>query len=722
MGFEDIVSRWTLTRSVMDTSAKGRKVIRRRSYLITEQQLGCHATWHWNAGAEETGDPRENPPTSGMARYDSHLGSPSVVDRPIMNAVMYLVVFGVVCTNRTTVSCNTATNRTGGLAVVDIGDPHIICRKCHAVLVPNVLLAASEQHAAVLSMSASTVHKLEEQKLEQIRFLTGKTRKTPEADTLPLTLSSGAISGQREWSLRTASMGMKSLVGILPDDYDGWRGFLGDLPFPQPLHSGASPHSPRFALIGSEDLYLKSNPNLCTPLYYVMTRCHYTGTDKNTKTYDVSNTWCVVESYAGITIARQMRREGRNGTTKIRVNCNSFVLESVIRRVRAALIACGEAKAGRVTSLPPSPATRGKELRRGWFGDEAGRRGWVEVKWCQRGGRREGRYRRCRAIRQSGALGRYLHPPRIDRSLAPPLFREVGNAARWRALFKNTLPPSAACHSATRCGSRRLHVDWQDIAVVISVPARATVAERLARSPPTNANRAQSPAGSPDFSKWESCQAIPLVSGFSRGSPASPLPSQFRHHHIFTSITLIVSEVLDPVHLPPGRTSFNLQPGHSRIFASGEHAGRCRWLAGFLRDLPFTPRFHSGTASGFWGSRDKGQWLTGTGFQDGRRPESGAPRTSALGQLVGSTVAERLARSPPTKANGVQSPAGSPDSRKWESGRTMLLVGGSSRGSPISDAPSFRCRSIFTSFSLIGSQDLAVKSHPNLFTHSSTSF
>ncbi|KAJ8894899.1 hypothetical protein PR048_000206 [Dryococelus australis] len=73
-------------------------------------------------------------------------------------------------------------------------------------------------------------------------------------------------------------------------------------------------------------------------------------------------------------------------------------------------------------------------------------------------------------------------------------------------------------------------------------------------------------------------------------------------------------------------------------------------------------------------------------------------------------------------ANRVQSPAGSPDFRKWESARTMPLVGGSSRGSLLSPAPSFRCRSIFISITLIGSQDLAVKSHPNFFTHALTRF
>ncbi|KAJ8884776.1 hypothetical protein PR048_010972 [Dryococelus australis] len=48
----------------------------------------------------------------------------------------------------------------------------------------------------------------------------------------------------------------------------------------------------------------------------------------------------------------------------------------------------------------------------------------------------------------------------------------------------------------------------------------------------------------------------------------------------------------------------------------------------------------------------------------------------------------------------------------------MPLVGGFYLGSPISPALSFRCCSILASITLIGSQDLAVKSHPNLFTHS----
>ncbi|KAJ8874344.1 hypothetical protein PR048_025190 [Dryococelus australis] len=79
--------------------------------------------------------------------------------------------------------------------------------------------------------------------------------------------------------------------------------------------------------------------------------------------------------------------------------------------------------------------------------------------------------------------------------------------------------------------------------------------------------------------------------------------------------------------------------------------------------------------------------------------------------LLGAAVVERLARSPLTKANRLQSPAGSPDFGMWESCRSITLVGGSSRGSRVSSAPSFRRCSILTLVIL------TVKSRPNLFTH-----
>ncbi|KAJ8879206.1 hypothetical protein PR048_019812 [Dryococelus australis] len=53
---------------------------------------------------------------------------------------------------------------------------------------------------------------------------------------------------------------------------------------------------------------------------------------------------------------------------------------------------------------------------------------------------------------------------------------------------------------------------------------------------------------------------------------------------------------------------------------------------------------------------------------------------------------------------------------RWESCRTMPLVGGFSRGSHLSPAPSFRHRTILTSITLLGSENFGVKSRPNLFT------
>ncbi|KAJ8898060.1 hypothetical protein PR048_003420 [Dryococelus australis] len=73
---------------------------------------------------------------------------------------------------------------------------------------------------------------------------------------------------------------------------------------------------------------------------------------------------------------------------------------------------------------------------------------------------------------------------------------------------------------------------------------RGGVAERLACSPPTKANRVKSQAASiPYFRMWESCQTMPLFAGFSRGSPVSPALS-FRRCFVLNSITLVVSQDL----------------------------------------------------------------------------------------------------------------------------------------------------------------------------------
>ncbi|KAJ8869874.1 hypothetical protein PR048_028883 [Dryococelus australis] len=98
------------------------------------------------------------------------------------------------------------------------------------------------------------------------------------------------------------------------------------------------------------------------------------------------------------------------------------------------------------------------------------------------------------------------------------------------------------------------------------------------------------------------------------------------------------------------------------------------------------------------------------------RPPAGAP---PLYVVQVAEAAERLACSPPTIANRVQSLAGS--LRIFACG-TMPLVGGFSRESPVSPALSFQRCSILTSITHVGSQNLAVKSRPNLFTYSLFTF
>ncbi|KAJ8868830.1 hypothetical protein PR048_030371 [Dryococelus australis] len=97
-------------------------------------------------------------------------------------------------------------------------------------------------------------------------------------------------------------------------------------------------------------------------------------------------------------------------------------------------------------------------------------------------------------------------------------------------------------------------------------------------------------------------------------------------------------------------------------------ARRCRWSAGFLR---FPPPINSGAVP------------------YPRQSPSSALKTSleAILSVIGAVVAERLACPPPTKANRLQSPAGSlPDFRIWES-CLMTLDGGFSRGSPVYPSP-----------------------------------
>ncbi|KAJ8878097.1 hypothetical protein PR048_022564 [Dryococelus australis] len=84
-----------------------------------------------------------------------------------------------------------------------------------------------------------------------------------------------AVAERLDYSPPNKAMRVQSPAGslpdfrrweILPDDAAGWRVCSGISRFPPPLHSSAAPFSPRFTLIGSQDLVIGSRRNLSTQL------------------------------------------------------------------------------------------------------------------------------------------------------------------------------------------------------------------------------------------------------------------------------------------------------------------------------------------------------------------------------------------------------------------------------------------------------------------------
>ncbi|KAJ8869717.1 hypothetical protein PR048_028712 [Dryococelus australis] len=187
----------------------------------------------------------------------------------------------------------------------------------------------------------------------------------------------------------------------------------------------------------------------------------------------------------------------------------------------------------------------------------------------------------------------------------------------------------------------------------------------------------------------------------------------------------------------PGSIPGRATPGFSQVGSVPDDAD---WTASFLGDPPFThlfipellhfllnqPHRLSRPRSSLFGESGRGSLLDrhlsatplaipscSAGAWNGsyRTKHSVTLATSALcGFLVGSCVLRPITLKPLASHQGDQ---GSIPGRTC---RTMPLVAGFSRGSPVSPALSFRCRSILTSITHVGSQDHAVNSRPNLFS------
>ncbi|KAJ8869118.1 hypothetical protein PR048_030685 [Dryococelus australis] len=192
----------------------------------------------------------------------------------------------------------------------------------------------------------------------------------------------------------------------------------------------------------------------------------------------------------------------------------------------------------------------------------------------------------------------------------------------------------------------------------VIVARGASVAERLACSPPTKAIRVQSPF------------PPPFHSGTAPYSPQSPSSA------LKTSMLRACS------------------------LHSEQHL-TTRTLATLLNSILFFERSNRRAAI------RRAQLL----------PTTGVAKHSGGRKLVQAAV-KLIDYSPPPGEPGLISGGLLQDLRTWESCLTMPLTGGFSRGSPVFHALVFRCRSILPSITLIGPQDLAVKSRLNLFTHS----
>ncbi|KAJ8879353.1 hypothetical protein PR048_019961 [Dryococelus australis] len=255
----------------------------------------------------------------------------------------------------------------------------------------------------------------------------------------------------------------------------------------------------------------------------------------------------------------------------------------------------------------------------------------------------------------------------------------------------------------------------------------AAVAERLARSPPTKANRAQFLAGSPDFRKWESYRTMQLVGGFSQGSPISPAPS-FRRRSIFNSITLIGSQdlaglTLHHLTISPKPSDFfeKLKVPQMSLgrFVHRNGTPTAKSQSQHISEVVGEPRCrHELCMVGFHVERQYSlepravAVFTGTlqftvvlllPRRNFKKRNKICKRKEHTGRGLGersrhtATVDEWLSCSPLTKATPGSIPAGSPDSCMWRPYRTLPLVGRISRRSPVSPALSFRCRSILFS-------------------------
>ncbi|KAJ8878841.1 hypothetical protein PR048_019430 [Dryococelus australis] len=289
----------------------------------------------------------------------------------------------------------------------------------------------------------------------------------------------------------------------------------------------------------------------------------------------------------------------------------------------------------------------------------------------------------------------------------------------------------------------------------VTMEYEAAVAQRLACSPPNMANRVKSPAGSlPDFRKWKTCQddaafrrvfsGMSLVPPISltlhctdARSPQTPLPlitliatlrARLHGDSSYHDSSYYEISLTEPRRFPPPRVSLREARAMTRklskitleiLVAEGQECTNPDMLS----------ETRGGSSLEAHGAPSAAERClvasTGNEFSLAHSGTFHTPLRYSRHLLnlpePRATVAERLDWSLPTKANRVQPPAGSLRSfASRNRARRCSWSAGFLGNLPFPPPLHFGTAVYSPHFTFIGSQDLAVKIRPNLFTHLSS--
>ncbi|KAJ8867590.1 hypothetical protein PR048_031392 [Dryococelus australis] len=144
-----------------------------------------------------------------------------------------------------------------GLVEVEATHSQLVeCVLASPVWLPHFLTLDAQLHSPLKVDSLPSIASVSRPSARR-SLVTPKFRRTERIDGRRIVVSRFQLTDEEN---RRMTRGFPH-SGIVPDDAAGRRGFSSP---PPPLNSGAAPYSPRFTLIDSQDLGVKSRPNLST--------------------------------------------------------------------------------------------------------------------------------------------------------------------------------------------------------------------------------------------------------------------------------------------------------------------------------------------------------------------------------------------------------------------------------------------------------------------------